>query len=221
MAERQAMVDAFLKLLAGKGWHGFALRDVAEAAGVSLAELYAAFPSRLALVEAFIADVDRQVLADAAPSLDPDETVRDRLFDAMMRRYDALRPHKEAVAALAEGVARDPLAVLALSRALDRSMAAVLEAAGVSSDGLAGTLRQKGLAAMHLAVLRVWLNDDSADQSRTMAALDHRLKRAERWAQSVDRFGKFARRRGRAGRAPEVPEAPPEPSGPAADSPAA
>ena len=218
MAERQAIVDAFLKLLAEKGWHGFALRDVAEAAGVSLGELYAAFPSRLALVQAFIADVDRQVLADVSPSLDPDETVRDRLFDAMMRRYDALRPHKAAVVALADGVARDPLAVLALSRTLNRSMAAVLEAAGVSADGLLGTLRQKGLAAMHLAVLRVWLKDDSADQSKTMAALDHRLKRAERWAQSIDRFGKIARRRHRPDRAPQTP---PEPSSPAADSSAA
>jgi AcrR family transcriptional regulator len=218
MAERQALIEAFLKLLAGKGWHGFALRDVAEAAGVSLAELYAAFPSRLALLEAFIADVDRQVLADVMPSLDPDETVRDRLFETMMRRYDVLRPHKDAVAAMAEGMARDPLAMLALSRTLDRSMAAVLEAAGVASDGLLGALRQKGLAAMHLAVLRVWLNDDSADQSKTMAALDHRLKRAERWAQAIDRIGKF---RGRRRRAETAPEAPPEASAPAADSPSA
>jgi AcrR family transcriptional regulator len=218
MAERKAMVEAFLKLLAEKGWHGFALRDVAEAAGASLAELYAAFPSRLALLEAFIADVDRKVLADVVPSLDPDETVRDRLFETMMRRYDILRPHKEAVTAMAEGVARDPLAMLALSRTLDRSMAAILEAAGVASDGLLGTLRQKGLAAMHLAVLRVWLSDDSADQSKTMAALDHRLKRAERWAQSVDRLGKFARRRRQPDRAPE---APPEAPGAAPGSPPA
>ena len=196
MATRQAMVEAFLKLLAGKGWHGFALRDVAESVGIGLAELYAAFPSRLALLEAFIVDVDRQVLADVVPSLDPDETVRDRLFETMMRRYDVLRAHKEAVSAVAEGVARDPLAMLALSRTFDRSMAAILEAAGVASDGLLGALRQKGLAAMHLAVLRVWLKDDSADQSKTMAALDHRLKRAERWAQSIDRLGKFAGRRG-------------------------
>jgi len=74
------------------------------------------------------------------------------------------------------------------------------------------------LAAMHLAVLRAWLNDDSADQSKTMAALDHRLKRAERWAQSLDRVGKFAKRRRPAGAVPPAPSDPPEP---AADSSAA
>ncbi len=217
MADRQAMMDAFLKLLAEKGWHGFALRDVAEAAGVGLAELYIAFPSRTALVEAFLADIDHAVLDGTAPSLDPDETVRDRLFDTMMRRYDALRPHKEAVAALAEGLARDPLAALTLSRALGRSMAVVLEAAGVSAEGLSGTLRRNALAAMHVAVMRVWLRDDSADQSRTMATLDHRLKRAERWVQSLDRFGKSARRRGRPAASREAaPEAPGPPASPAA-----
>ncbi|HJQ55417.1 MAG TPA: TetR/AcrR family transcriptional regulator [Vineibacter sp.] len=194
MAERQAVIEAFLKLLAEKGWHGFALRDVAEAASVGLAELYDVFPSRVALIEGFMSDLDRQVLAGTTPSQDPDETVRDRLFDTLMRRYDAMRPHREAVAALAEGLARDPVVVLALSRAMDRSMAAVLEASGVQAEGWRGALRQKALAAMHLAVLRVWLNDDSADQSKTMAALDHRLKRVERWAQAFDRVGKSARR---------------------------
>jgi AcrR family transcriptional regulator len=212
MADRQAMLEAFLKLLAEKGWRGFALRDVAEAAGASMAELYDAFPSRLAMVETFMADIDRQVMAGTAPSLDPDETVRDRLFDAMMRRYDALRAHKDAVAALAEGLARDPIAALALSRSIGRSMAAMLEAAGVAADGARGMLRQKGLAAMHMAVLRVWLSDDSADLSKTMAALDHRLKRAERWVQAFDRMGKsgarWRRRRDTEHPAPETPQAP-------------
>jgi hypothetical protein len=122
------------------------------------------------------------------------------------------------VAELAEGLARDPLAALTLSRALGRSMAVVLEAAGVSADGLPGALRRNALAAMHLAVLRVWLSDDSADQSKTMAALDHRLKRAERWIQSLDRLGKSARRRRRAAASRDVP---PESPTPATDSPAA
>lgn len=209
MAERQAVLDAFLKLVADQGWHGFVLHDVAEAAGVGMAELYAAFPSRMALLEAFLADIDRQVLAGAAPSLDPDETVRDRLFDTMMGRYDALRPHKDAVAALARGMSRDPAAAMALARVVARSMGVVLEAAGVSAEGWRGAVRRKGLLAVHMAVMRVWLNDDSTDQSRTMAALDHRLKRIERWAQAVDKVGKSVRsRRRRANSAEMSPEAP-------------
>jgi AcrR family transcriptional regulator len=207
MAERQAIIDAFLRLLAERGWRGFALRDVAEQTGAGLAELYAEFPSRLSLLATFMAGIDRDVLAGTTPSLDPDETVRDRLFDAMMRRYDVLRPHREAIAALTDGMARDPVAALALSSALLRSMTAVLEAAGVSADGWRGALRQKGLAAIHLAVLRVWLDDDSPDLAKTMAALDRRLKRAERWVQTLDRVGKSATRRRSADRPQQDPDA--------------
>ena len=60
------------------------------------------------------------------------------------------------------------------------SMAVMLEAAGVSAGGAAGRARAKGLAAIYLSVLRVWLDDDSEDASRTMAALDRHLDNADR-----------------------------------------
>src|SRR3546814_16179023 len=59
-----------------------------------------------------------------------------------------------SVAALVEGLARDPLAALALRSALMRSMAVVLEASGLTSEGIVGALRQKSLAALHASVLR-------------------------------------------------------------------
>ena len=77
----------------------------------------------------------------------------------------------------------DPMLALALGPALRRSMAAMLEAASVPSDGLSGALRQNGLLAIHYAVSRIFDRDETADLSKTMAALDSRLKMAERWAQ--------------------------------------
>ena len=54
-----------------------------------------------------------------------------------------------------------------------------LEAAGLSSGGARGLLRVKGLALIYLTSTRVWLRDESPDKSRTMAALDKQLRRAE------------------------------------------
>ncbi len=39
--------------------------------------------------------------------------------------------------------------------------------------------RIKHLTAVYLATLRVWLQDESNDQARTMAALDGHLRRSE------------------------------------------
>jgi AcrR family transcriptional regulator len=187
---KEAALDAFIKLIAEKGFADVALREIAEAAGLSLAELYQVYPDKVALVAAFMAKIDAEVLAGTPTRSDPEETARDRLFDAMMRRYDALRPYREALGAIRRAGTRDPMLALAMGPALRRSMAAMLEAASVPSEGLSGALRQNGLLAIHYAVSRVYDKDETTDLSKTMAALDSRLKMAERWAQLFEKYKK-------------------------------
>ena len=172
-------VATCLALLAERGWHGFALRDVAVASGLSLAELYRRYPTRPALLAAWLAAVDAALLQGAEAD-DSSDTIRDRLFDTLMRRYDLLVPQRAAIRRLRADLRRDPAAALALAPAIDRAMAVVLEAAGLASDGLRGHLRRQGLALVHARVLAVWVDDDTADLSRTMVALDRHLKTAER-----------------------------------------
>jgi len=183
-------LDDFLGLVAEKGYANVALRDVAASAGLGLAELYRRYPDKAALVAGFLARIDAEVIAGTPATSDPEETVRDRLFDVLMRRFDALRPHRAAVRAIRRAGLGDPLLALSLAPAVRRSMVAMLEAAGVPSDGVAGALRQSGLLAIYQAVSQVFERDESTDSSKTMAALDSRLKRAERWVQFLDKYTK-------------------------------
>ena len=75
----------------------------------------------------------------------------------------------------------DPLAALAAGAGLLRSMRWMLEAAGIPGEGLGGVVAVKLTAAAYVATARVWLRDDSPDLAPTMAALDRRLRRVERW----------------------------------------
>jgi AcrR family transcriptional regulator len=186
----ETALDAFLGLIAEKGFSAVTLRDVATAAGLGFADLYRLYPDKVALVGTFMARIDGEVLAGAPSHDDPEETARDRLFDVMMRRYDALRPHRLALRAIRRAGTRDPLLALALGPALRRSMAVMLEAASLPSEGLSGALRQNGLLAIHYAVSRVYDRDETADLSKTMAALDSRLKMAERWSQFFEKYMK-------------------------------
>lgn len=181
-------VDVFLGLIAEKGFAEVTLREVAQASGMGLADLYRLHRNKVALVAAFTARIDAAVLASTPSANDPEETARDRLFDTMMRRYDALKPQRAAIKAVRRAARRDPLLALALIRALRRSMAAMLEAAGIASEGLPGAVRQKGLLIIHYAVSRVFEQDESDDLSKTMAALDGRLKSAEKWSQLFDKY---------------------------------
>jgi AcrR family transcriptional regulator len=201
----QAALDAFLDLIAERGFAAVTLRDVAQAANLGLADLYRLYPDKTALVAAFVARVDAEVLSGTPRQSDPEETARDRLFDTMMRRYDALRPHRAALRAIGGAFRRDPLLMLGLGPALRRSMAAMLEAAGVPSDGFPGALRQNGLLALHYAVSRVFDQDETGDLSKTMAALDNRLKSAEKWSQLIDKYVEI----------PNPGKAAPEPRSPA------
>jgi hypothetical protein len=111
----------------------------------------------------------------------PDQRPRDRVFDLLMRRFDALTPYRPAIEALGRELPRDPLAALAAGAALLRSMRWMLEAAGIPTDGLGGAVAVKLTAAAYMATLRTWLRDESPDLAPTMAALDRRLRGIERW----------------------------------------
>ncbi len=183
---RDRIITAALDLAAGEGWRRVSLRRIAETAGVSLAELRAQFPSKAAIINGFLAVLDEQVLTGG--DVDMDEPVRDRLFEVVMRRFDAMEPHRDGVDAIIRGSIGDTEAALCVLPRFLGSMAWMLEAAGVSSAGISGLLRTKGLAVIYLGALWAWLGDDTPDRSRTMAALDRGLRRAE-WLIGLVRRG--------------------------------
>jgi AcrR family transcriptional regulator len=187
---RERGLDAFLLLIGEKGYGAVTLREVAQRAGLGFAELYALFPDKASLVSSFMARVDAEVMAGTSSATDPEETARDRLFDLMMRRYDALKPHRAALRAVRQAMMGDPLLALGLGAAVRRSMACMLEAASLAADGLPGAARQTGLMAIHYAVLGAFDRDDTVDLSKTMAALDRRLRTAEKWAETLEKYGK-------------------------------
>ena len=173
--DADTILDAALAVVAERGWRQATLSDIAAHAECGLADVYRHFPSKCALATAVVARVDAAVLAKTETN--EEESFRDRLFDLLMRRYDALKPHRGAIEALWRELPRDPLAGASLAPALARSMAWMLEAAGAPPRMPFGLLRVKLLAGIHLSVMRVWLQDDSEDLGPTMARLDKALKR--------------------------------------------
>ena len=178
------IIDAAMTLAAQSLWREVTLANIAAEAKISLAQLHEIFRSKSAIVAALGDRVDRAVLAgtEADASSEP---VHDRLLDVLMRRLEALAPHKDGIAAILRDAACDPAAAICASPGVLRRMAWCLEAAGVSSAGMAGRIRAKGLAAIYLSPLLVWLRDDSPDQGRTLAHLDKSLRRAERLAMAL------------------------------------
>ncbi len=184
-SERDKIIAAFLALLADKPFEGIGLADIAGRAGVSLAQLRGEFPSTLAILAAYIKATDRAVLAEDLSDV-AEEPARERLFDILMRRLEALAPHREAVRSLLRSARRNPPLAVALNGLAVRSLLWMLTAAGLGAAGPRGMIRAQGLAMLFASVLRTWIDDDDPGQARTMAALDRALGRGQRFAGFLD-----------------------------------
>jgi AcrR family transcriptional regulator len=179
-SDADRIIDAALARIAADGWRRLSLAAIAADAGLSILRTYRVFGSKQAILWGWFARIDEAVLAEP-PSAEADEHPRDRVFDLLMRRFDALRPYKPALEKLRRELPGDPISGLCLGAHLLRSMRWMLEAAGIATAGLSGAVAVRVTAAAYLSTARIWLRDDSPDLARTMAALDARLRRIERW----------------------------------------
>jgi len=175
---RQQVVEAAFALAAQMGWENVSLADVADTAGLKLADIYDHFEDKGDILTAYGRMVDKKTLENIGGP-DPSVSVRDRLFDILMERFDILNDDRDAIVMILRSFKLDPKqAVISLPH-LGRSMSWMLEAAGIETSGMRGAVRVAGLTSIYLNVLRIWKDDDSPDMSKTMAALDKNLGRAE------------------------------------------
>ncbi len=178
--DRDKAIDALMALLAEQSFEQIGLAEVAGRAGLKLSQLRAEFGSTLAILGAHIKDIDRAVLSSGDADME-NESPREKLFDVLMRRLEALAPYKDAVRSLMRSARRNPSLALALNAMAARSQRWMLEAAGIGASGPRGVLRAQGAALMFARVLGVWFDDDEPGLDRTMAALGRGLASAERW----------------------------------------
>src|SRR5262245_1004662 len=184
-SDREKAISALMALLATRRFEDIGLAEVAGQAGIKLSQLRAEFGSTLAIFAAHAKEIDRLVLAGTDAMME-DEPPRERLFDVLMRRLDALAPYKEAVRSLMISARRNPGLAFALNVMSVRSQHWMLEAAGINASGPRGALRAQGAALMFARLLSVWVDDEDQAHDRTMAALDRSLISAERWAGFLD-----------------------------------
>lgn len=184
-SDRDKAIAALMELLAEQSFEDIGLAEVAGRAGIKLSQLRNEFGSTLAILGAFTKQIDNAVLdgGDADKGFEDlaEETPRDRLFDVLMRRIEALAQYKDAIRSVMRSARRNPGLALALNAMAVRSQGWMLEAAAIGASGPRGTLRAQGAALMFARVMSVWIDDDEEGLDRTMAALDRGLASAGRW----------------------------------------
>ncbi|HEX8900607.1 hypothetical protein [Vitreimonas sp.] len=180
---RRDLARAALSLAGSVPWREVTLIRLADAAARPVSDFYGAtlWEAVDCVEEAF----DRAI-ADDLNQLDPNQSVRDRLFELIMRRFEAMEPHRAAVLAMEHGVDRDPTLMAAAHQRHVRCARWVLAIAGMEADGMTGQARAQGLGVIIGQARAAWRGDSAGDFAKTMASLDKNLRRAEemfgRWA---------------------------------------
>jgi hypothetical protein len=182
-AIRRDLARAALSLAASSPWREVTLVKLADAANRPMSDFYGA-----SLGEAVdcVEEAFDRAIADSTDALDPAQSVRDRLFELIMRRFEAMEPHRAAVLAMEQGQDRDPTLLAAAHQRHVRCARWVLALAGLEADGMTGQARAQGLGVIIGQARAAWRGDDAGDFAKTMASLDKNLRRAEemfgRWA---------------------------------------
>ena len=189
---REAIVDALMNRAADEDFKSIRLEDIAADAGMTLSELRAVYSNTIPMLAGFFRRIDLAVLADGPA--DPESGARDRLFEILMRRFDALRPYKPAIARMARSASRDPAFAFMLRQFGATSHKWTLSAADVSSSGMLGKVRLNGVMLAYADAVRVWLQDDDPELERTMVALDKALRRGEQAMRMVHKACRFVPR---------------------------
>lgn len=172
-----ALLEAAMALVAEQGWARLSLVEAAREAGLPLAQVRAFYPCKAKLLLRLNRLADEAALEDESSG----GTVRERLFDRFMRRFDVFQEYRDGLCAVMRALPFDPALAALLGAATLDSLRWMADSAGLDRNGLTGIARLQALLAVWTHALRAWEKDATPDLTETMNALDAALARAERF----------------------------------------
>ena len=175
---RNKILSAASEVAAIHPWEFVAMKQIAEAADLTVHEVIARFQTKSDIVAAIIDALDTEV-EEVFSFIDEDAPMRDRLFDVLMERIEIASRNRAAHISFFKSFGWTKEATCSDITILKSSMSRMAKCAGMDTEGLLGGIYLSGLSLAYLWVLLTWVNDKSPDLGKTMAELDRTLGRAE------------------------------------------
>ena len=171
-----------MKLAAEQEWSKITLSMIAIDSGISISVIKHIAPSKEHILDFLTAALDNEVLSKIKTT-NNDQLLRDSILETIMTRFDVMQPFKKSIRSIAFDLIPNPCLV----QRIFNSQKWMLEASGVSTNGMLGRLKSVGMGSIYLKVFTVWLEDEDPGMARTMAELDRSLRRAERSVKALSR----------------------------------
>ncbi|MCI4644791.1 MAG: hypothetical protein MRY64_08425 [Hyphomonadaceae bacterium] len=177
---------AALELAGERSWSHLTLSDIATAAGLKLSDFHGVATTD-SLADATEGYFDK---AMSGESVDLEESPRERLFDVIMLRFEAMEPYREGLKDLMNWRERSPVRLLKLVGARKTSADWALVSAGLdgTDQAVPRDIRAVAVAFAMARAERAWRKETDPGFARTMAELDKALRQLE---EGAGRFSKM------------------------------
>ena len=179
---KTAAAKAALELAAEMPWPNVTVSAVAERAGVPLSDFY-----NKIIRETLLELIDEQLdLACATETVSDDDTLRERIFDVAMLRFEAMEDHRTALLNIRKSWKMKPVARLQAARRRTKTARWVLTCA--KADFAGASARAVLLSGILFRAEQAWEQETSADFSKTMSQLDRDLRDIDAFVRRVKSF---------------------------------
>jgi AcrR family transcriptional regulator len=162
------------ELFQSKGFDSTTMRDVAEAAKMSLGSTYYYFNTKEELVLSFYVDSCADFQAIAQEEISKTKNFETRLINILQKRLLQLHPHRTSYGALARAALNPESTISPFG---EETIETRLSAMRIFEDTLIGsnlkianTIKEQVIVLLwlfHLGILFFWLHDRSKDQAKT------------------------------------------------------
>ncbi len=178
--ETQSYFFKLEKLTQEKTWSRLTRQDLFPNSPPVMAPYFAQRDVKQAILT-FVISEGEKGLMDMTSGVSRGVSIRDLLFEGVVTFLDGLLPFKSFLKTIYE---ENPMHLLSrpLLTRLEDVLQIMLEQATISTASVKGLIRLKAFHLLFINVFMQWIQDTTADQSKTLASLDTRLAQAEELA---------------------------------------
>ena len=172
--ELKKIAEVTLKLLSNKSWRILTLKEVKKKSKVKL------FEELIKNKQELLNNVNSYFdycLFLKIKNLE-DSSHKDMLFEILMMRFDLLQDNRKAVLSVLKSFKYQPQELIFLLPQVLDSIVSILGYANISSKGIIGQIKIKGILLIYISTFFVWIKDANSSLEKTMTALDSYLDHA-------------------------------------------
>ena len=185
------LIDASFKIIEIEGWNNFSLKKLAESQKISHKQIINILKSKNQILKEFSKMIDYKVENNFDIKDLENTSIKDNLFELIMLRLEYMQPYRETLRIIIEVFKTNPLIAKSVTTNILDSIDFYLELTNAYDDSFFDIFKKKSIFVIYGYVFTIWLNDDSAELSKTMSELDRLLTFSEKLALNFKSYTPF------------------------------